>query len=116
MDRINVPICAQCQKEFPIIDTQIRAQDKAGNIRATHGLCPRHAIAQVQSIPNLPLEKFEDYKRRILQNKNSLPDLAQHPELIKAYSHGIFTREQANQAQQQMALKESLKKRANIKS
>lgn len=114
-----IKLCSYCQKEFPEVDKAVKAADKS-KIGFTHGVCPRHFRKFFEKSGTSP-EQIEKY---IGAMKDSIPDLREHPELIKQYSQGIFTPDQykqTNQIQQtesemefEPTLKEAFQKRAGI--
>jgi len=95
---MNISICAWCQKQFPVVNAAVRKAELEKSAIFSHGICRRHAVEAGMS-PEM-ITKIETKAGK------SMPDLAEHPELVQAYSQGNFTPQ----------LKERLQKLANIKS
>ena len=94
----QVSICAFCQKEYPEVDVQVNKADREKKINFSHGYCSRHFYGELKKAKIPDEAAAESVNRR----KGQLaPDLAQHPELVKLYSQGIFTKVEAQKAQQQ---------------
>ena len=95
MNNPIIRICGNCAKyDFPEVDKAIQSSK---GVAISHGFCLRHYI-----------EELNAEIKRATEANESCPDLAKYPELVRAYSHGIFT--------QQQALTERLKRLANIHS
>ena len=106
-----VLICSHCQKEsgHEAVDTAIRKAEKdRPDLGFSHGVCKRHAADMYRQ-----MGKSDDWiQTKLTQNPPKVPDMKEHPELVKQYSQGIFTPEDLQKSQS--ALKEILQKRAGI--
>ena len=102
MNKPLVKLCAWCQGEYPEITKSV--QRSQNQIDFSHGVCKRHAAFQYKQ-----MGKDDAFiKSKIDQMQNSVPDLKENPELVKAYSEGNFFPNQS--------LRERFQKLANIKS
>lgn len=117
-----VSICSICQKEHPAVDVAVRnTMRKLGidnkELSFSHGYCLRHFVEVMRENGFAD----EDIQSRLKGLKGACPDLKEHPELVKLWSAGLFTKAQQAQAQQTQqaaegALTERLKKLAGIRS
>lgn len=91
----SINICAYCQKEFPSVDTAVKAHHH--DMRFNHGMCIRHAIAMLKS-----MNKDDNFIKSYIESKKTkmVPDLKENPDLVKSYSKELFTPDQIQQAQQ----------------
>lgn len=94
----QVTICAFCQKDYAAVNEQVIKADREKKINFSHGYCARHFYEELKKAKIPDEAAAESVSRR----KGQLaPDLAQHPELVKLYSQGIFTKVEAQKSQQQ---------------
>jgi hypothetical protein len=108
MEKPFILICAWCQKEHPDVNAAVKKEAPLQRVTFSHGICPRHFVAQCRDM-GLPEEKIQaDLEKMKRSGNKSSPDLAQHPELIQAYSEGNFL-------PPQQGLRERFQKLANIK-
>ena len=105
MNKPFVIICAWCQKEFPSVDSAVKKEHPLGRITFSHGVCNRHFTKEMSQY--LPPDKLKASIEKMDREGKGAPDLAEHPELVQAYSQGNFLPQQP--------LKERLQKLANIK-
>ena len=124
--RTRVVVCMYCQKEFPAVDAAIQNTIQkyhkefgrdGGPMYFSHGYCIRHNIAVGKDAGM----SDEEIKSSMSRAKTSAPDLQEHPELVKLWSAGIFTKEQQQSQQTQQAAENSViterfKKLAGIRS
>jgi len=95
MDKPFVAICSYCQKETPAVDSAVKSNAK--NIRFNHGICQRHALEMLKQM-NIRGNEMASFVKKL--EGSGPPDLKENPELVKAYSKGLFTPEQIQQANQ----------------
>ena len=95
MDTPFVSICANCQKENPAVDSAVKSHSK--DIKFSHGICKRHALEMLKQM-DMRDDKISEFMKKL--EGNGPPDLKENPELVKAYSKGLFTPEQIQQANQ----------------
>ena len=111
-----ISVCGFCQKEFPKASAKIKETSKRyginGEIVFSHGYCYRHYVVMMKGAG------FNDeYIKQSLAGVNveEVPDLKKHPELVKLWEKGLFTKEQIAQAQsQQSAINENFKSRLQM--
>ena len=104
-----IPICSYCEKEFPTVETTVRATMKkygpGGEISFNHGYCLRH----YENVMKDAGYSDEMIKTNLANTKIKIPDLKQRPDLVNLWSKGIFTQEQLQSVQQnQQQVNESL--------
>ena len=108
----SIKICGFCQKEFTEVDDAVKAHHN--DMRFNHGSCVRHATKWLRG-----LKKDDTFIKAYIESKKTslVPDLKENPNLVKAYSKGLFTPEQMQQAQQteNHQITERFKKLAGIK-
>jgi len=75
-----------CQAEFPEVGAAVQRASK--QIDFSHGVCIRHNIEVLKKRGKHSEEQLKQYASKLT---GETPDLKQHPELVKAYSQGIFT-------------------------
>jgi len=105
-----IPVCSYCEKEFPAVETSIRAAMKKygmnGELVFSHGYCLRHYEDMLKQYG------MDDEQMKTALDKvkdNQVPDLKQRPDLVNLWSKGIFTQEQLQSVQQhQQQVNESL--------
>jgi hypothetical protein len=107
-----VMICAYCQQDFPEIDKKIReTMNTRKDIGFSHGICRRHFA---ELLKDSGASDGEIKSELDSVKEAGVPDLKQHPELVKQYSQGNFTPEDYKKDQFSTSLKEAFQKRANI--
>lgn len=97
-DENFVRICGFCQKEQGI-EKEMKDASKAG-IVFSHGLCIRHFEQQMRGggFDEEKIRKMVDMLKK--DSKPPVPDLAEHPDLVKLYKQGIWLPKQLHQTQQ----------------
>ena len=86
MNKPFVKMCMMCQSEFPEVGAAVQRASK--QINFSHGVCIRHNIEVLKKRGKHSEEQLKQYASKLT---GETPDLKQHPELVKAYSQGIFT-------------------------
>ena len=104
-----IPVCSYCQKEYPTVDTAIRAAMKQhginGDLTFSHGYCVRHYTELMKQYG----KNDDEIKASMAKIKDQVPDLKERPDLVNLWSKGIFTQEQLQAVQHnQQQVNESL--------
>lgn len=105
-----IPVCSYCLKDFPAVDTAIKAAMKKygvnGELVFSHGYCLRHYEEMLKQF-GMDDEKIKASLEKAKDNK--VPDLKQRPDVVNLWSKSIFTQEQLQSVQQnQQQVNESL--------
>lgn len=109
MDKSFIRICANCQKEFPEVDSAVKGS--LDRINFSHGVCERHSMEMLKQMGKDDSE-IQLILQRMRERRGSnppVPDLKEHPEIVKQYSQGIFTPEDYKKAQSPISSETTLK-------
>lgn len=103
--------------ELKVVDEQIRKHQK--DYGFTHGTCAPHYMQSVKQMPGITPEKLASIEAKLKTNPNMAPCLLTDEPLRHAYMRGLFTKEEIQQAAQQVqqsnhALTERFKRLAGI--